>query len=56
MILNNIIWYTVAFIFIAIAETILVVWNVALLIGNVIYLVGTHILDIIILRVASLNT
>ena len=43
--------YMIAFIFIAIAETILMAWNITLFIGNVAYLVGVHIIEIIALRV-----
>ena len=48
--------FIIAFIFIGIAETILVAWNIALFVGSVAFLMCVNVFDIIALRVASLNT
>ena len=52
----TIINYMIAFIFIAIAETILVAWNIALFVASVAYLMCINVFEIITLIVASLNT
>lgn len=47
----TIINYMIAFIFITIAETILIAWSITLFISNVTYLICVHIVYIIALRV-----
>lgn len=48
--------YIIAFIFIAIAETILFIYEVASLITKILYFTLVEVVELIILRVSSLDT